>query len=210
MSENGNEFVDLTSNAPVNEIPVAEEIKTVVEEVAAPVVPAAGSTAQLKADPKAQAKAEAAQAAAKAKEAKKQAEAAEKQARKEAQKQEKIQAKNEAKKQKKLDKVAKEQEKIDQCPKEYRPVSTSRFFWTTILCGIPIIGLLFTLIFSFAPRNRNIKNFARSILAFYIIAVVLALIGMVVAMIFGGESFAEIMQAVGSFFEEITYSFSFG
>ena len=67
------------------------------------------------------------------------------------------------------------------CPPEYKPVGTSTFFWTGILCWLPVLGLIITLILSIAPRNRNLKSFARSKLAYYIIMLISCLIIILVA-----------------------------
>lgn len=85
-------------------------------------------------------------------------------------------------------KAAKENEKKQallalkaSCPPQYKPVSTSTYFWTGILCWLPCIGFFITLILSFAPKNRNLKSFARSKLAYYIIIFISCLIIMLVA-----------------------------
>ena len=69
---------------------------------------------------------------------------------------------------------------IDQCPNEYKPVSTSKFFWYGVLCNLPGLGFIITLLFSIFPVNKNVKNFARSILIVYIIGIILWLIGAII------------------------------
>ena len=85
-------------------------------------------------------------------------------------------------------KAAKENEKKEKikalkaiCPPEYKPVGTSTYFWVGILCWLPVIGVFITLIMSLAPRNRNLKSFARSKLAYYLIFFISALIIILVA-----------------------------
>ncbi len=69
---------------------------------------------------------------------------------------------------------------IDQCPNEYKPVSTSKFFWYGVLCNLPCIGFVITLLFSIFPINKNVKNFARAILIVYLISIILTLVCMIV------------------------------
>lgn len=135
-------------------------------------------------------------AAASDKAAKKMEKAAAKEAKKEAKKQ--------AKRQKILDKKAKEMEIIDAIPATYKPMSVSKYFWLTVLFGIPGIGFLFTMLLSFIPRNRNLKNFARS--AFIIIAIplIVSLIGGVIVSLGFPEvsetiidGISEILSAIG-------------
>jgi uncharacterized protein YgiB involved in biofilm formation len=96
-----------------------------------------------------------------------------------------------AAKKKEEEKAAKEakrkekQEKINalkaQCPPQYKPVGTSAYFWFGILCWLPVLGFLITLILSIAPKNRNLKSFARSKLAYYIVIFIACLIILLVA-----------------------------
>ena len=133
-------------------------------------------------------KAQAAQEKAAAREAEKaarKAEAAEKKA-----------AKNQAK-------AAEAQAKIDACPPEYRPVSTSKFFWFAFLSFFPLIGIIFTIITSIFPKNRNIKNFERAILILFVIELILALIAMIVIIFVNGSSIDGILDAFVMFFDEL-------
>ena len=68
-----------------------------------------------------------------------------------------------------------------QCPAQYKPVGTSTFFWLGILCNLPVIGILFILILSVAPKNRNIKSFARAKIAYLLIIFIACLIITLVA-----------------------------
>ena len=86
-----------------------------------------------------------------------------------------------AKEAKRNEKKAKIQALKDQCPPQYKPVGTSAFFWLGILCWLPFLGVLISLIMSIFPKNRNIKSFARSKLAYYIIIFIACLIITLVA-----------------------------
>ena len=60
-------------------------------------------------------------------------------------------------------------------------VGTGAYFWLMLLFAIPIIGQIACLIMAFAPKNKNIKHFARAQLIWMVIAIVL--IGILVALI---------------------------
>jgi len=104
------------------------------------------------------------------------------QAEKDAEKARIAKEKADAKIEKKRQKKAAQQALIDACPPQYRPVSTSKYFWLAFLSVIPVIGFIATIILSIAGRNRNVKNFERAILAYYIIAIVICLVGIIVVM----------------------------
>lgn len=120
----------------------------------------------------------------------------------------KLQRKNEREQQqaaKRNAKRARLQALIDQCPNEYKPVSVSKFFWYGVLCNLPWIGIIFTILFSIFPINKNVKNFARSILILYAIGLIVSLICMIILFfltpletkneILGG--FTKIREAIG-------------
>ena len=120
----------------------------------------------------------------------------------------KLQRKNEREQQqaaKRNAKRARLQALIDQCPNEYKPVSVSQFFWYGVLCNLPWVGIIFTILFSIFPINKNVKNFARSILILYAIGIIVSLIGMIILFfltpletkneILGG--FTKIREAIG-------------
>ena len=75
----------------------------------------------------------------------------------------------------------------------YGVVSTGAFFWLDVLFKLPGLGWLFCIILSFAPKNYNIKHFARSRLIVLVIALICA--GLVYAFfaIFG-EQIAAMLQ----------------
>ena len=61
-------------------------------------------------------------------------------------------------------------------------METSAYFWLSILYAIPVLGFVFVLILSAIPRNRNLQNFTRAILVFYLIAIIIGLIAGIVIM----------------------------
>lgn len=58
----------------------------------------------------------------------------------------------------------------------YAPVSTGAFFGYKVLYGIPVIGWICCLIFSFASKNVNKRNFARANLISLILKLVLTVL----------------------------------
>ena len=137
-----------------------------------------------------------------AKEAAKQQAAADKEAEKARIAKEKADAKAEKKRQKR----EAQQALIDACPPQYRPVSTSKYFWLSFLSVIPCLGFVITLILSIIGRNRNVKNFERAILAYYLIGLILCLIAILVV---GVALPAELRAKVLLSLEEIIGSIHF-
>ena len=59
-------------------------------------------------------------------------------------------------------------------------VGTGAYFGLMLLFAIPIIGQIACLIMAFAPKNKNIKHFARAMLIWTIIGIIIA------ALVIGG------------------------
>ena len=140
---------------------IKEEVSAVEEKAAEAVKETAEATAETAAAAAtavtAAATKEAEAAAKAAKKAEEQAakEAAKKQAQaeKEAEKTRIANEKAEAKLEKKRQKKAAEQALVDACPPQYRPVSTSKYFWLAFLSCFPFIGFIATLILSISKRE---------------------------------------------------------
>ncbi len=64
-------------------------------------------------------------------------------------------------------------------PEEYAPITMWGYFGYEILFSIPVIGIIFLIIFSIGARNVNVKNFARSY--FCLLIIVAIVIGILVA-----------------------------
>lgn len=63
-----------------------------------------------------------------------------------------------------------------QSPEDYAQnavVTTGAFFGLNLLFSLPAIGWIICLIMAFAPKNKNIKNFARSKLIWIAIGIIL-------------------------------------
>ena len=64
----------------------------------------------------------------------------------------------------------------DNIPSELQPLSAWAYFGYTILFSIPIIGLVFLVIYAFNDSNINRRNFARSYFCSLLVAVVIFVI----------------------------------
>ena len=62
-------------------------------------------------------------------------------------------------------------------PEEYRPLSPWAYFGYSILFSIPLIGLIFNIVFCFSSANINRRNYARSFWCVYIFALILIICG---------------------------------
>ncbi len=68
-------------------------------------------------------------------------------------------------------------------------MSVGGFFGFGILFSIPLVGFILIMIMSFAPKNKTLKNYARSYLVWYIIAIVLAVIALIFSLVLGVSLF---------------------
>lgn len=86
----------------------------------------------------------------------------------------------------------------------YAPVSTGAFFGYKILYGIPVIGWILCLVFSFTQKNVNKRNFARATLIGLIISLVLTCLVVVAAVKVTEVVIEQVaMQALGGSIEEL-------
>ena len=70
-----------------------------------------------------------------------------------------------------------------QVPKEYKPITPIGYIGYQLLFSIPIIGLIFLIIFaSCGTNNINVKNFARS---YFVVMIFLVIIIFILVFIFG-------------------------
>ena len=65
-------------------------------------------------------------------------------------------------------------------PEENRPLGPWAYFGYGLLFSIPVIGFILLIVFSFAGKNVNRKNFARSYWCWVILVIALILIGVVI------------------------------
>ncbi|MCR5224249.1 MAG: ABC transporter permease [Bacilli bacterium] len=65
---------------------------------------------------------------------------------------------------------------IDKLPVEYRPISPIAYFGYAWLFSIPLIGLVFTIVYALSNANINRRNFARAFLIVDAVILILAVI----------------------------------
>jgi len=61
-------------------------------------------------------------------------------------------------------------------PPEFRPLGAWAYMGLTILFSLPIIGLIFLIVFSFSDANINRRNYARSYFCMLLIFVILIVV----------------------------------
>ena len=76
-------------------------------------------------------------------------------------------------------------------PAEYAPISMWGYFGYELLFSIPVLGLIFLIVFAVSAKNVNLKNFARSFLLATIIGIVLVFI---IFSLFGAAIVASLSQ----------------
>ncbi len=69
-----------------------------------------------------------------------------------------------------------EKVEIENLPEKYRPLSAWSYWGLSILFAVPIVGLIFLIIFSFSDSNINRRSFARSFFCSLVIALVVIVI----------------------------------
>ena len=75
-------------------------------------------------------------------------------------------------------------------------VGTGAFFGLMLLFAIPIIGFIACIIMAFAPKNKNVKHFARAMLIWAAIALVLSIILTVVLFVMAGSMMSYLGQLI--------------
>ena len=58
-------------------------------------------------------------------------------------------------------------------PVQFKPLSPWTYFWLTVLYSIPLIGLIFLIVFSVDSSNINRRKHARSYWCVYVIVLIL-------------------------------------
>ncbi len=71
-------------------------------------------------------------------------------------------------------------------PTEKHSASTAHFFWMMLVYSLPLIGWLICIIMAFAPKNESKKHFARAILIWGIVGIVISITGLIIAALLGG------------------------
>lgn len=71
-------------------------------------------------------------------------------------------------------------------PGEYKPLSPWAYFGWQLLFAIPFVGFVLLIVMSFAPRNKNLKNFTRSYWCAALVACGIAVVGAALVILLGG------------------------
>jgi len=83
------------------------------------------------------------------------------------------------------------QQEIAQLPEKYRPLGAWSYFGLSVLYSIPIIGLIFLIVFAVSDKNINRRSFSRSFFCAYIIVAIIILVGLLTG------SLAAVLGALG-------------
>lgn len=79
-------------------------------------------------------------------------------------------------------------------PPEYKPLRGWAYFGWQLLFAIPFVGLILLIVFACGgTHNINLRNFARSYFCAMLVGVILTVIGIILALVFGA-SFAMILE----------------
>lgn len=121
---------------------------------------------------------------------------------------EKASVKSAKKVEKKKAKLEQELKLKNECPREYKPVSTAKYFWLGVvsLCFQPV-SFFITLALCMIPRNRNIKHFEQALFVYQIICIILLVAGIAIFYLILDPSVRESLIESGT---KILSSFSFG
>ena len=92
---------------------------------------------------------------------------------------------------------AKPADKKADIPAEYKPVNMWGYYGLSILLKLPVIGFICTFIFAFAPKNKNIKNYARSYFCEWIITAIVVILVLVLILFAGGAILTALGGIVG-------------
>lgn len=77
-------------------------------------------------------------------------------------------------------------------PEKFRPLGPWAYFGYNILFAIPVVGLIFAIVFACGGTNNiNLRNYARSFFCALLVSVILGIVFFVISLI-AGVSFAEL------------------
>ncbi len=82
---------------------------------------------------------------------------------------------------------------------ENKVISTAAYFWLMLLYALPVVGFISCIIMAFAPRNRNLKNYAKATLIWVIVSLVLAGL-LILLVILLGDSLMDYIKRSGEVF----------
>ena len=91
-----------------------------------------------------------------------------------------------------------EQPVTPRIPPEYKPLSPWAYFGMSLLYTIPFAGFVLLIVMSFAPRNKNLKNFTRSYWCGALIALCTLVMMVLFAVLVGGG-----LESIGYMIEDL-------
>jgi len=80
-----------------------------------------------------------------------------------------------------------------------KPLSLGNWVLTIIICSLPLVGFIMTLVWAFGDGNKGRRNFMRASLLLSVISAVLVFILFFVIAIFSGSVLASLTDVVSSF-----------
>ena len=80
-------------------------------------------------------------------------------------------------------------------PEAYKPMSPWAYVGWRLLFMIPVVGFVLLIVMSFAPRNKNLKNFTRSYWCMVLLGLIIAAVIVVIAIV-AGVGINELMQYI--------------
>lgn len=83
-------------------------------------------------------------------------------------------------------------------PPEYKPMSPWAYFGWSLLYSIPFVGFVLLIVMSFAPRNKNHKNFTRSYWCGALVVLALVVMIVLLVILLGGG-----IDSIGYILEDI-------
>lgn len=69
-----------------------------------------------------------------------------------------------------------EKEEISALPDKYRPLGAWEYFGYTVLFSLPIVGLIFLIVFACSDGNINRRSFARSYFCGFVVCSILVIL----------------------------------
>ncbi len=86
-------------------------------------------------------------------------------------------------------------------PDQFKPLGMWKYFWLQVLFSIPVIGLIFTIVFACGGgRNVNLKYFARSRFCVLILVLIFAAIAVAIAFGSGAIDYLEKAKYLNSLY----------
>lgn len=76
-------------------------------------------------------------------------------------------------------------EEQNNIPSQYKPLGAWAYFGYTLLFSLPLVGFILLIVFSFNDDNINRRNFARSYWCALLVGVIIMVILIILAAVFG-------------------------